>query len=100
MIVRRALGHGLQDVPVLDDLAILQAEEISHRTASIFMTLRWRAPPGATVGSAPGRAPGRPLRVPLAGRCEGLLESTSLAGCELRVPGFSEVQKRPMIGHW
>jgi hypothetical protein len=28
MVVRRALRHGLQDIPVFDDLAVLQAEEV------------------------------------------------------------------------
>src|SRR5215213_2753173 len=36
MVVRRALRDRLQYVPVLDDLAVLQAEEISRGGAQVF----------------------------------------------------------------
>src|SRR5215213_4138514 len=38
MVVRRALRDRLHHVPVLDHLAVLQAEEVSHGGAPIF----WR----------------------------------------------------------
>src|SRR5215208_3711965 len=36
MLVHCALRYGLQDVPVLDDLAVLQAEEVSYGSAAVF----------------------------------------------------------------
>src|SRR5918995_7483257 len=36
VVVRRALRHGLQDIPVLDDLAVLQAEEVRRGGAAVF----------------------------------------------------------------
>src|SRR5215212_5226727 len=36
MVVRRALRYGLQDVPVLYHLAVLQAEEIGRGGAAVF----------------------------------------------------------------
>src|SRR5215208_4571882 len=36
VIVRRALRYGLQDIPVLDDLAVLQAEEVRRGGAAVF----------------------------------------------------------------
>jgi hypothetical protein len=36
VIVRRGLRYGLQDVPVLDNLAVLQAEEVRRRGAAVF----------------------------------------------------------------
>src|SRR5215203_674354 len=36
MVVRRALRHGLQDVPVFDHLAVFQAEEVCRGGATVF----------------------------------------------------------------
>src|SRR5215208_3363944 len=36
VVVRRALRYGLQDIPVLDDLAVLQAEEVRRCGAAVF----------------------------------------------------------------
>src|SRR5215208_6398997 len=36
MLVHCALRYGLQDVPVLDDLAVLQAEEVRRGGAAVF----------------------------------------------------------------
>src|SRR5215213_9551736 len=36
VVVRRALRYGLQDIPVLDDLAVLQAEEVRRGGAAVF----------------------------------------------------------------
>src|SRR5919112_4545824 len=36
VVVRRALRYGLQHIPVLDDLAVLQAEEVRRGGAAVF----------------------------------------------------------------
>src|SRR5215203_3529421 len=36
VVVRRALRYGLQDIPVLDDLTVLQSEEVRRGSAAVF----------------------------------------------------------------
>jgi hypothetical protein len=36
VLVRCVLRYGLNDVPVLDELAVLQAEEVHCGTAAVF----------------------------------------------------------------